>query len=74
MRTSKLALRPLSIAEQGFLDIIEYLAAENLSAAHRLTDHIEKRLRELQSHEYDKPNLDIVKSIIWNLAKKRPRK
>lgn len=51
--------------------------AAHISIGHarvRFATHIEKRLRELQSHEYDKPNLDIVKSIIWNLAKKRPRK
>lgn len=52
MRTSKFALRLLSIAEQDFLDIIEYLAAENPSAAHTVAGHIEKQLQSLQSHPF----------------------
>jgi plasmid stabilization system protein ParE len=52
VRTSKFVLRLLSIAEQDFLDVIEYLAAENLSAAYRITDHIEKQLQELQRHPF----------------------
>jgi plasmid stabilization system protein ParE len=50
--TNRFALRLLSIAEQDFLDIIEYLAAENLSAAHNVTDHIEKHLQSLQRHPF----------------------
>ena len=30
----------------------EYLAAENLSAAHTVTDHIEKQLQSLQRHPF----------------------
>ncbi|MGQ0694239.1 MAG: type II toxin-antitoxin system RelE/ParE family toxin [Nitrospiraceae bacterium] len=52
MRTSKFALRLLSIAEQDFLGIIEYLAAENLSAAHTIMDQIEKRLQGLRRHPF----------------------
>jgi len=50
--TNRFPLRLLSIAEQDFLDIIEYLAAENLSAAHTVTDHIEKQLQGLQRHPF----------------------
>lgn len=50
MPTSKFALRLLSIAEQDFLDILEYLAAENLPAAQTVTDHLEKQLQSLQRH------------------------
>lgn len=52
MSTNRFPLRLLSIAEQDFLDIIEYLAAENLSAAHTVTDHIEKQLQGLQRHPF----------------------
>lgn len=52
MRTSKFALRLLSIAEQDFLGIIEYLAAENPSAAHTVADQIEKQLQGLQRHPF----------------------
>lgn len=52
MSTNKFSLRLLSIAEQDFLDIIEYLAAENLSAAHALADHIEQQLQRLQNHPF----------------------
>lgn len=52
MPTSKFALRLLSIAEQDFLDIIEYLAAENPSAAHTAADRIEKQLENLRRHPY----------------------
>jgi toxin ParE1/3/4 len=52
VRSSKFALRLLSIAEQDFLDIIEYLAAENLSAAHSIADQIEKQLQGLQRHPF----------------------
>ena len=50
MSRNKLALRLLSIAEQDFLDLIEYVAAENLSAAHHLTNRIEQGLRQLQQY------------------------
>jgi plasmid stabilization system protein ParE len=50
--TNRFTLRLLSIAEQDFLDIIEYLAAENLSAAHNVTTHIEKHLQSLQRHPF----------------------
>jgi plasmid stabilization system protein ParE len=50
--TNRFALRLLSIAEQDFLDIVEYLAAENLSAADNVTDHIEKHLQSLQRHPF----------------------
>jgi plasmid stabilization system protein ParE len=52
VRASKFALRLLSIAEQDFLDIIEYLAAENLSAAPTVADQIERQLQGLQRHPF----------------------
>lgn len=52
MSTNRYALRLLSIAEQDFLDIVEYLAAENLSAAHTVGDQIEKQLQSLSRHPF----------------------
>lgn len=52
MSTNKFTLRLLSIAEQDFSDIIEYVAAENLSAAHRVTDHIEQNLQRLKRYPF----------------------
>lgn len=52
MSTSRFTLRLLSIAEQDFSDIIEYLAAENLSAAHRVADRIEQDLQRLEQHPF----------------------
>ena len=50
MSTNRFTLRLLSIAEQDFLDIIEYVAAENLSAAHHIADHIEQGLQRLRQY------------------------
>jgi len=50
--TNRFSLRLLSIAEQDFIDIIEYVAAENLTAAHRIADHSEQDLQRLQRHPY----------------------
>ena len=52
MSTSRFTLRLLSLAEQDFTEIIEYVAAENLTAAHRIADHIEQDLQRLQRHPY----------------------
>lgn len=52
MSTNRFALRLLSIAEQDFLDIIEYLAAESLSAAHAIAGHFEKQLQGLQRYPF----------------------
>lgn len=52
MSTNRFVLRLLSIAEEDIHSIIEYLAAENLSAAHTVTDHIEKQLQSLQRHPF----------------------
>ena len=52
MSTNRFVLRLLSIAEQDLLDIIEYLAAENVSAAHNLADHIEQNLQRLRRHPF----------------------
>lgn len=52
MSTNRFVLRLLSIAEEDFRNIVEYLAAENLSAAHVVADHIEKQLQSLQRHPF----------------------
>lgn len=52
MRPSKFDLRLLSVAEQDFLDIIEYIATESLSAARHVTDHIEQDLQQLRRHPF----------------------
>lgn len=52
MSTNRFTLRLLSIAEQDFLDIVEYLAAENLSAALNVADHIEQDLQRLKRHPF----------------------
>lgn len=52
MSANRLALKLLSIAEQDFLDIIDYLAAENLSAAHTVADRLETQLQSLQQHPF----------------------
>lgn len=52
MSTNRFSLRLLSIAEQDFLDIIDYLATENLSAAQTVADQLEKQLQSLQRHPF----------------------
>lgn len=52
MSANRFTLRLLSTAEQDFLDIIEYLAAENVSAAHTVANHLEKQLQSLQRHPF----------------------
>ena len=52
MSKNRFALRLLSIAEQDFLDIIEYLAAESPVAAHTMMDQIEKRLQQLRDYPF----------------------
>lgn len=52
MSRNKFTLRLLSIAEQDSLDLIEYVAAENLSAAHHLADQIEQGIQRLQQHPF----------------------
>jgi plasmid stabilization system protein ParE len=50
--TNRFALRLLSIAEEDFSDIIEYLAVENLSAALNVAGHIEQDLQRLRRHPF----------------------
>lgn len=52
MSRNKFTLRLLSIAEQDFLDLIEYVAAENMSAAHHLADQIEQSIQQLQQYPF----------------------
>ncbi|MDR4468421.1 MAG: type II toxin-antitoxin system RelE/ParE family toxin [Nitrospira sp.] len=52
MSTGKFTLRLLSLAEQDFTDIIEYVASENLTAAHRIADRIEQDLQRLQQYPF----------------------
>ena len=52
MRIDRYAVRWLSIAEQDFQDIILYIAADNISAADRLAQKIERSLRRLVRHPY----------------------
>ena len=52
MSKNRFALRLLSIAEQDFLDIIDYLAADNLSAARTVADRLETQLQSLQQHPF----------------------
>lgn len=52
MSTNRFALRLLSIAEEDFSDIIEYLAVENLSAALNVAGHIEQDLQRLRRHPF----------------------
>lgn len=52
MSANRFTLRLLSIAEQDFLDIIEYLAAESPAAARTVIDQIEKRLQQLRDYPF----------------------
>lgn len=52
MSANRFTLRLLSIAEQDFLDIMEYLAAESPVAAHTMMDQIEKRLQQLRDYPF----------------------
>jgi plasmid stabilization system protein ParE len=52
VRIDRYAVRWLSIAEQDFQDIILYIAADNISAADRLAQKIERSLRRLVRHPY----------------------
>lgn len=52
MSTNRFTLQLLSIAEQDFLDIVEYVAAENLLAAHHVANHIEQSLERLRRHPF----------------------
>jgi toxin ParE1/3/4 len=49
---NRFTLRLLSLAEQDFLDIIEYLAAESPAATHTMMDQIEKRLQQLRDYPF----------------------
>lgn len=50
MSRNKFSIRLLSIAEQDLLDIVEYVAAENLSAAHHIAERLEQGLQQLQQY------------------------
>ena len=52
MSANRFTLKLLSIAEQDFLDIIDYLAAENLSTARTVADRLETQLQSLQQHPF----------------------
>lgn len=52
MSANRFTLRLLSIAEQDFLDIIEYLAAESPAAARTMMDRLEKRLQQLRDYPF----------------------
>ena len=52
MKIDRYAVRWLSIAEQDFQDILLYIAADNISAADRLAQKIERSLQRLVRHPY----------------------
>jgi plasmid stabilization system protein ParE len=49
---NRFTLKLLSIAEQDFLDIIEYLAAESPAAARTVMDQIDTRLQQLRDYPF----------------------
>lgn len=52
MRSGKYTVRLLSIAEQDFVELVSYLAAENPRAATEVLDRIEARLKALQTYPF----------------------
>lgn len=52
MRSSKYAVRLLSIAEQDLVELVSYLAAENPRAATEVLNHIDARLQTLAAHPF----------------------
>jgi toxin ParE1/3/4 len=52
MSPSKYTIRLLRVAEEDLAEIVNYIAAERLSAAEALIDRIEKSLQSLQEHPY----------------------
>ena len=52
MSANRFTLRLLSVAEQDFLDIIEFLAAESPPAARTVMDQIESGLQRLRDYPF----------------------
>lgn len=52
MRKSKYSVRLLSIAEQDFNELVEYILLENPSAALSVSEKIEKNLKLLESNPH----------------------
>ncbi len=52
MPTGKYQVRFLSIAEEDFIEIISFIAAENPTAAETIANKIEKKLDHLSDNPY----------------------